>query len=47
MILKNLNEGNMNVRVPNKTFKRKKTHQFDSFVQYIRTFSDINIGLNI
>ena len=41
MILKISNEGKMKVRVPNKTFKRKKTHQFDSFAQYIRTYTCI------
>ena len=31
----------MEVPVPNKTFKRNRTHQFDSFVQYIRIYNCI------
>ena len=41
MILKNSNEGKMEVPVPNKTFKRNRTYQFDSFVQYIRIYNCI------
>ena len=39
MILKISNEGKMEVPVPYKTFKRNQTHQFDSFVQYIRIYT--------
>ena len=31
----------MEVPVPYKTFKRNQTHQFDSFVQYIRIYTCI------
>ena len=39
--LKNWNEGKMKVTIPNDIFKPKKAHQFDSFVQYIRTYTCI------